>query len=85
MSPALYWLTPVMTFSILVGLALDYDLFLFTRVKEYRHQGYTNRAAIIKGVDKTGGIITAAGLSFVIFNSLFITTGTPITMPSSFL
>ncbi len=26
---ALYWLTPVMCFSLLCGLALDYDLFLF--------------------------------------------------------
>jgi hypothetical protein len=26
-TPGVYWLTPIMTFSVLVGLALDYDLF----------------------------------------------------------
>lgn len=30
--PALYWLTPVMSFSILVGLGLDYDIFLLRSV-----------------------------------------------------
>jgi len=58
----IYWLIPVMSFSILVGLGLDYDIFLFSRVVEYRKRGYQDRAAIIKGVYKTGGIITGAGL-----------------------
>jgi uncharacterized membrane protein YdfJ with MMPL/SSD domain len=63
---ALYWLAPVMSFSILVGLGLDYDVFLFSRVVEYRRMGYTDRASILKGVYKTGGIITAAGIIMAI-------------------
>lgn len=33
---AIYWLAPVMSFSVLVGLGLDYDVFLFSRIYEYR-------------------------------------------------
>ena len=31
-----YWMLPVMTATILVGFALDYEIFLFSRVWEYR-------------------------------------------------
>jgi len=58
---ALYWLIPVMCFSILVGLGLDYDIFLLSRIIEYRKLGYDDRSSIVKGIYRTGGIITAAG------------------------
>eukprot|EP00041_Stephanoeca_diplocostata_P029262 m.860006 g.860006 ORF g.860006 m.860006 type:complete len:224 (-) comp23527_c0_seq1:171-842(-) len=58
---AICWIVPVMCFSVLVGLGLDYDVFLISRVVEFRRQGLSNRAAIVMGVCKTGGIITAAG------------------------
>ena len=51
-----------MTFSIIVGLGLDYDVFLISRVLEFRLRGYTNKASIVKGLYKTGHIITAAGI-----------------------
>ena len=35
-SAGIYWLIPIMSFSILVGLALDYDIFLMSRMVEYR-------------------------------------------------
>jgi len=59
----LYWLIPVMTVTILIGLALDYDIFLFARIYEYRVMGGVDtREAIVRGVYKTGSIITAAGI-----------------------
>merc|ERR1712154_375703 len=59
----LYWLIPVMTVTILIGLALDYDVFLFARIYEYRVMGgVPTHEAIIRGVYKTGSIITAAGI-----------------------
>ena len=59
----LYWLIPVMTVTILIGLALDYDIFLFARIYEYRVMGgVPTHEAIIRGVYKTGSIITAAGI-----------------------
>lgn len=39
-SHGIYWLIPIMTFSIMVGLALDYDVFLFSRIVEYRDKGF---------------------------------------------
>ena len=33
---------PVMAFSILVGLGLDYDIFLLTRIREYRMLGVSD-------------------------------------------
>ena len=51
-----------MCFTIIVGLALDYDVFLIGRVLEYREAGYTSDGSIIKGIYKTGYIITDAGI-----------------------
>lgn len=55
------WLPPLMVFSIIVGLGLDYDIFLASRVLEFRLLGYDEDSSILKGLYKTGGIITAAG------------------------
>ena len=63
----LYWIIPVMTVSILCGLALDYDVFLFARVYEYRAiANKPTRDSVILGVYKTGSIITAAGIIMAI-------------------
>ncbi|ETO23039.1 MmpL efflux pump, partial [Reticulomyxa filosa] len=62
----LYWLSPVMTITILIGLALDYDVFLFARVYEYRVHGLPTRESIVRGVYNTGSIITAAGVIMAI-------------------
>jgi uncharacterized membrane protein YdfJ with MMPL/SSD domain len=53
------WLVPVMSFSIIVGLALDYDIFLVSRILEFRLDGYHHQSSIVAGLDATGGIITA--------------------------
>ena len=58
----LCWLVPVMSFSIIVGLSLDYDVFLVSRILEYRCEGYMHFSSIAAGLDSTGGIITSAGL-----------------------
>jgi len=56
------WLVPVITFAVLVGLGLDYDVFLLTRVYEIRLAGATSTRAINMGLVKSGNVITAAGL-----------------------
>lgn len=72
---ALYWATPVMSFSILIGLGLDYDIFLLSRVSEYRNSGYSERASIIKGLYRTGGIISMAGVIMAIaFGGMLFST-----------
>ena len=61
-SVGVYWIIPIMSFSILVGLALDYDVFLLGRIVEFRMMGWSDRAAACLAVSKTGSVITAAGL-----------------------
>ena len=60
------WIVPVVTFPILVGLGLDYDVFLLTRVFELRLAGATNTRAITVGLVRSGNVITAAGLIMAI-------------------
>ena len=70
---ALYWIVPIMAFSILIGLGLDYDIFLLSRISEFRDMGYTDIAAIHKGLYKTGSIISAAGVIMAIsFSGLLL-------------
>ena len=56
------WMAPCVTITVLMGLALDYEIFLFSRVFEYRHKGYGTRASIVLAVANTGPIISAAGI-----------------------
>lgn len=65
-SGSLSWISPVMCFSVLVGLGLDYDVFLLSRIIEYRKGGRTNHDSILLGLTRTGHIITAAGLVMAI-------------------
>merc|ERR1719261_2398704 len=56
-----YWLNPLFLLT-LIGLALDYGLFLFARIWEFREEGYDNRSAVVLGTTVTGPIISTAGL-----------------------
>jgi len=47
---------------IMVGLGLDYDIFLVTRIREYVAGGAKDEEAIETAVERTGGIITVTGL-----------------------
>jgi predicted RND superfamily exporter protein len=70
----LYWFTPIFSFSIVVGLGLDYDIFLLSRIHEYRDAGFGTNASIVKGTYLTGYIITGAGVIMILaFISLCIT------------
>ncbi|KNC53625.1 MmpL efflux pump [Thecamonas trahens ATCC 50062] len=67
------WLPPVVVFPIVVGITLDYDIFYTTRVQEYRSTGLATRDAAIKGLSRTGSIITAAGIIMAIaFSGLLL-------------
>ncbi|MBR8641344.1 MMPL family transporter [Streptomyces tuirus] len=48
-------------FVFLVALGVDYNIFLMERIREERRYEGT-RAAVLKGLTATGGVITAAGL-----------------------
>mmetsp|Transcript_75174 Transcript_75174/g.244436 ORF Transcript_75174/g.244436 Transcript_75174/m.244436 type:complete len:902 (-) Transcript_75174:27-2732(-) len=69
----LHWTIPILAAPILTGLAVDYDVFLFARVYEFRQKGYDDRAAIVAGLAATGPIISGAGLVMALaFGSMLL-------------
>jgi uncharacterized membrane protein YdfJ with MMPL/SSD domain len=61
-STELIWILPIMLLVIMVGLGLDYDIFLVTRIREYVAGGAKDEEAIETAVERTGGVITVTGL-----------------------
>lgn len=56
---------PVILFSTLFGLSMDYEVFLLSRIREeYRRLG-DNEEAVALGLEKTGRIITTAALIMI--------------------
>ena len=52
---------PLYVFIFLVGLGIDYNIFLMTRVREEAEQHGT-RDGMLRGLAVTGGVITSAGI-----------------------
>lgn len=46
---------------IVVGFGIDYDVFLVTRIREEREHGWDDQTSIVRGVARSGGIISYAG------------------------
>ncbi|BFU25911.1 MmpL efflux pump, putative [Entamoeba histolytica HM-1:IMSS-B] len=74
----LFWSVPVMCTDVLVGLCLDYDIFLFSRVLEYRKKGCSTKLSIILGVEHTGYLITYAGLIMAAAFSALLLSSMPV-------
>ncbi len=71
----LFWMVPVMSFSILVGLGMDYDLFILGRIREEVWKGKTTREAIADALQHTGGIVTgAAAIMVIAFSGLMLSS-----------
>jgi putative drug exporter of the RND superfamily len=49
-------------FIFLVALGVDYNVFLLARIREERQRQETTKAAVISALERTGGVITSAGL-----------------------
>ena len=49
-------------FIFLVALGVDYNVFLLARIREERAHTGTTRQAVITALERTGGVITSAGL-----------------------
>jgi RND superfamily putative drug exporter len=56
------WMMPLILFVVAMGLGMDYDIFLTTRIREEVSKGKTDEKAIMTAVERTGGIITACGM-----------------------
>jgi uncharacterized membrane protein YdfJ with MMPL/SSD domain len=58
----LFFYVPTILFIIILGLGIDYNIFLLTRVREERIKGRAASDAVVRAVATTGGIITAAAV-----------------------
>ena len=58
----LFFYVPTILFILILGLGIDYNIFLSTRVREERLKGRSSREAVVQAVAATGGIITAAAI-----------------------
>ncbi|MBM4237565.1 MAG: MMPL family transporter, partial [Euryarchaeota archaeon] len=56
------WLMPMILTIVCLGLGMDYDIFITTRIREEAQKGKSDREAIVHAMEKTGGIITACGI-----------------------
>ncbi len=56
------FITPLFLFVTLLGLGMDYNIFILTRIREEAHKGENLNEAIIHAIEQTGGIITAAAI-----------------------
>jgi putative drug exporter of the RND superfamily len=52
----------VLLFCVAFGVSMDYEVFLLSRMKEEFVKTKNNAAAVAYGIEKTGGIVTAAAL-----------------------
>ncbi|HEV2519601.1 MAG TPA: MMPL family transporter [Thermoplasmata archaeon] len=58
----IFYFVPTILFLLILGLGIDYNIFLLTRVREERLAGRPAGAAATESVARTGGIITAAAI-----------------------
>lgn len=56
------WMMPMVLFVVTMGLGMDYDILLTTRIREEVSKGRSDREAIVEAVERTGKIITICGL-----------------------
>jgi len=58
----LFFYVRTLLIMLVLGLGIDYNIFLLTRVREERARGRPPGEAAVEGVARTGGIITAAAI-----------------------
>lgn len=75
----LTFLVPIICFSVVCGISVDFDVFLLTRVAELRSQGLSTRDAIRAAQWYTGPVITTAGaIQAVAFCGLLLSSTTSL-------
>jgi RND superfamily putative drug exporter len=68
---------PMMMFAILFGLAMDYQVFLLSRVREEIDAGKSSRQAVVAGLAGTGKVIASAAAIMVAVFASFVLNGDP--------
>src|SRR4029450_9464719 len=68
---------PLMMFTVLFGLSMDYQVFLISKIAQYRHEGATDRDAIRRGPPAGARVIVAAALIMISVFGSFILNADP--------
>ena len=68
---------PIMVTGILYGLAMDYEVFLVSSMREAHAQGMTPRHAIVHGFEHAGRVVTAAATIMVSVFAAFVFSDDP--------
>ena len=53
---------PLMVFAFLFGLSMDYEVFILTRMREEYDSSSSTDAAVVRGIGRTGRLVTSAAL-----------------------
>ena len=64
---------PILVFSIVFGLSMDYEVFLLSRVKEEYERTGDNARAVAVGMERSGRIITSAAAILIVVSAGFAT------------
>jgi RND superfamily putative drug exporter len=64
---------PLFVMVILVGLSMDYNVFVLARIREHLVRGLPPRLAVERGISDTAGVITSAAAVMVSVFAIFIT------------
>jgi RND superfamily putative drug exporter len=62
---------PVLLFVVLLGLSMDYHVFIVSRIRELTVAGMATREAVPAGITRTAGVVTSAATVMVLVFSLF--------------
>ncbi|GBG34039.1 MmpL efflux pump, putative [Hondaea fermentalgiana] len=81
----LFFYVPLLSFTICVGLALDYDTLCIARVKEHRERGLAIRAAILRGTWEISTTVVSAGTIMAIAFAGLLTSSTLVVNQMSFI
>ena len=68
-------LMPVLVFSLVFGLSMDYEVFLISRIHEFYQETQDNTFSTIEGLANTSKIITSAALIMIVITGAFAFTG----------
>lgn len=63
---------PIIMFCVLFGVSMDYEVFLLTRIREAWLETGDNTLAVATGLERSGRIITSAGLIVVLVAGSFV-------------
>ncbi|GHF30921.1 membrane protein [Streptomyces mashuensis] len=69
---------PLLMFAIAFGLAIDYEIFLLSRVREQYLRTGDNRLAVVEGVARTGRLVTTGALAVAVVTGALATSGVTV-------